>query len=299
MQNRYTVALLALLMIRPAFAGDIAERAQRIDVVARQWPRPDDLAYAALLQREYQGAFGTLDDPILLRSERDGDLKLHWDAVETTAFYSSDDATIDAARRVYDELERRGLADRKATGRMFDFLLKGRRFGAARDFAARHSAAGLAPVPDFIESATSLPSAWRFDADGGTARRIGIDLHPLQIVVVAGCHFSADAARDIAGDPVLGPAFVRHARWLSLPPGNEKLDALAEWNREFPQTPMLPIHDRSEWALIPQWAMPTFAVVKDGKVIDSVKGWRSGEPEFREQLLAMLKRTGLLEAGAR
>ena len=132
-----------------------------------------------------------------------------------------------------------------------------------------------------------------------TAERIGIDLQHLQVIVAAGCHFSEDAARDIAGDPVLGPVFATHARWLTAEPGSEKLEALADWNRNHPQTQILPMYDRSEWALIEQWVMPTFVVVKDGKVVDSVDGWDTTDPESREQLIALLQRTGLLEAGTR
>ena len=296
----FALLLLGLPCASPAWAGDsgIASRAQRVEAVALQMPRPDDLAFAQAMQRAYVSAFGGIDDTARLREESDADLRLHWQAVESAAFYSDHGGLIDAAQRIFAELERRGLADTKATNRMFGFLLEVRRFDAARAFVSAHPDAGLPSLPVFVDAPTGdLPSVWRFDADGGKAERVGIDLRPLQIIVVAGCHFSADAATDIARDPQLGPVFARHARWLSLSPGSEKLDALAEWNRTHPSTPMLPIHDRAEWALITQWTMPTFAVIKDGKLIGSTKGWRSDDSEFREQLVALLLRTGLLEAG--
>lgn len=299
MVNAKILISLALLLSIPALAApsDIAQRALQVETLNQQVPRPDDLVFAAAMQRAYASAFGGIDDVEHLRKESDTDLKLHWKAVESAAFYSADTGLTEAALRVFDELERRGLTDAKAISRVFNFLLKTRRFEAARSFAAKHPDAELPAVPNLRNaSPAGLPSVWRFDADG-TAVRSGIDLRPLQIIVVAGCHFSADAARDITEDPILGPLFRRHARWLSLPPGDEKLDALAEWNRAHPATPMLPIHDRAEWALIAQWEMPTFAVMKDGKLIDSTKGWRSDDPQFREQLVALLRRTGLLEAG--
>ena len=294
------LTLSALLFSANAFAAtsDIAQRAQLLEALSLQSPRPDDLAFAAAMQRGYVSAFGGIDDAVHLRGESNTDLDLHWQSVQTAAFYSADQTLFDAAKRVFDELERRSLADARAINRMFGFLLKARRFGAAEAFAAGHPDAGLPDMPAFIDKPVSdLPSVWRFDPATGKAERLGIDLGPLQIIVVAGCHFSSDAAADIVRDPVLGPAFARHARWLSLPPGNEKLDALAEWNRMHAATPMLPIHDRTEWALIPKWTMPTFAIIKDGKLIDSTKGWRSDDPEFREQLVMLLERTGLLEAG--
>ena len=301
MSNTKTMILSVLLLALPtvAMGSDIAQRAQRVEVLSQQWPRPDDLTYATNMKLEYESAFGEIDDVGHLRGESAEDLKLHWRAVENTAFYSTDGDVTDVALRVYAELERRGLADNKAATSIFNSLLKARRFDAARTFAAARPEAKLPAVPDFIDTDTGeSPSAWRFDANGGKAERIGMDLQPLQIVVVAGCHFSADAAKDIAGDAVLGPVFARHARWLSPQPGSERLDELAEWNRAHPQTPMLPIHERREWALIPQWVMPTFAIVKDGKIIDSTDGWDNTDPESRKQLIALLKRTGLLEAGA-
>jgi len=297
------ILLLSLLLLAPpspAWDGDIAQRAERVKVLADLRSRPDDLTYAANIQREYEANFSQINGTDDLRAASDANLALQWQAVSSTAFYSDDGGVADAAVRVHAELDRRGVADAKATDRVFNALLKARRFDAARDFAARHPDAKLAAVPQFIDTDTGdMPSAWQFSADGSKAKRIGIDLKPLQVIVVAGCHFSEDAARELSSDPVLGPVFARHARWISLPPGGENLDALAEWNRKYPQAPMVAIHDRSEWALVSHWAMPTFAIVKDGKVVDSTRGWSSDGPEFRAQLVALLERTGLMQAGTR
>lgn len=300
MLNAKTLTLSVLLLSTPALAApiDIVLRAQQVEALSQQSPRPDDLVFATAMQRGYASAFGGIDDAEHLRREGDADLKHHWKAVESAAFYSDDGTLVAAAQRVFAELDRRGLADARAIKRMFNFLLKARHSDTARAFATAHSDTELPTVPAFVNGpASGLPSVWRFGPEAGKANRIGIDLGPLQIIVVAGCHFSGDAAADIARDPLLGPVFAKHARWLSLPPGNEELDALAEWNRSHPATPMLPIHDREEWALITQWVMPTFAIIKGGKLIDSTKGWRSDDLEFREQLIALLQRTGLLDAG--
>ena len=302
MTNPKIMLLSLLLLAQPSLAadGDIAQRAERVKLLAEMRSRPDDMTYADNIRREYEANFSQINAADQLRAASDANLALHWQAVSNSAFYSDDGGVADAAVRVYEELERRGSADAKATDRVFNVLLKARRFDAARDFAARHNDAKLPAIPQFIDTDTGdMPSVWQFSANGDTAKRIGIDLKPLQIIVVAGCHFSEDAAREIASDPLLGPVFSRHARWLSLQPGGEKLDALAEWNRLHPQAPMLAIHDRSEWALISEWVMPTFAIVKDGKVIDSTKGWSSDEPEFRAQLITLLERTALLQPDAR
>ena len=302
MTNPKILLLALLLLAQPSLAGDgdIAQRAERVKLLADLRSRPDDLTYAANIRREYEANFSQINGTDDLRAASDANLALHWQAVSSTAFYSDDGDVVDAAVRVHAELERRGVADAKATDRVFNALLKARRFDAARDFATRHPDAKLAAVPQFIDTDTGdMPSAWQFSADGSKAKRIGIDLVPMQVIVVAGCHFSEDAAREITNDPMLGPVFARHARWVSLQPGGENLDALAEWNRKYPQAPMLAIHGRGEWALISHWAMPTFAVVKDGKVVDSTRGWSSDGPEFRAQLVALLERTGLMQPGTR
>lgn len=292
--------LAALIPTLPALAADegVARRADRVEAEAQQSPRPDDLILAARIQRSYARNFGGLDTAELLRKHSDADLKQHWAATETAIFYGSDADILASAQRVLGEMERRGVADNRARSRLFNALLAAGRFDAAAALAARHPDAGFPRVPRSIIAADpGLPSAWRLGNDGNTLTRIGIDLAPLQIIVAAGCHFSADAARDIASDPLLGPVFAQHAHWLSLPPGHEQLDALQEWNRSHPQTPMLAIHERSEWAVIPKWNMPTFAVIQGGKLIDSTQGWRSGDPEFRNKLVSMLRRAGLLQAG--
>lgn len=299
-KKRVLVAVLAILLTRPVFADDsnVAARAQRLDALSQQHPRPADLAFAETMRSAYTTEFGALDDVRSLRNANDAELKLHWAAVESAAFYSDSSDLADAALRIYTQMRQRRLTDTKQTERLFDFLLKARRFAEARAFAASHPEAKLPGLPEFIDAPTDQPSVWRMAADGRSAERIGIDLQPLQIIVVAGCHFSADAARDIGVDPLLGPIFTSHARWLSLPPGAEQLDALAEWNQAHPKTPMLPIHDRREWSVISAWAMPTFAIIRGGKLIDSTRGWKSGDAEFRRNLIALLQRTGLLEASA-
>lgn len=304
--NTVPLMLAVLLLALPALASetpgkgpqsDIAQRLHRIEQLDEHLRRVPDLAHADAMRDAYQTNFAKIDDIGHLRAERDPDLKLHWDAAWQVAYYSDDSTTLDTALRIHAEMERRGLTDAKSTTRLFNFLLKSGRFDAARSYAASHPNIGLPAVPEFIDPRTDSASVWRFNADGSKAERVGLDLQPLQIIVAAGCHFSADAARDIAKDPLLGPLFARHARWLSLQPGNEELGDLANWNREHPQTPMLPIHDRSEWALIPRWVMPTFFVVRDGKVVDSTSGWASDDPSSRKQLIALLERTGLLKAG--
>jgi hypothetical protein len=115
------------------------------------------------------------------------------------------------------------------------------------------------------------------------------------VLVMAGCHFSDDAARGIAADPVLGPAFRAHATWLGQPPGAEDPADVAEWNRAHPQAPMLTLYDRAEWPMFPVWRMPVFYVVRNGTVVGTVVGWKP--TDARDALVALLRENGLLPAG--
>jgi len=132
------------------------------------------------------------------------------------------------------------------------------------------------------------------DNSGRRLTRTAIDLEPTQILVTAGCHFSADAAEDISADPVLGPVFARHAHWLVGTPGVESIDAVRQWNQRFPDAQAEMIHDRGEWAIFPIWSMPTFHIVRDGKVVETVKGWPRSPASSRQPLIDALRRAGLL-----
>jgi hypothetical protein len=121
-----------------------------------------------------------------------------------------------------------------------------------------------------------------------------VTLEGLRILVTASGHFSKDALREISADAQLGPVFARHAVWLSEAPGVAAFADVKEWNQEFPQTPILMIHDRAEWSLLPRWRLPEFYVVRDGAVVDSTSGWQPGSAAFRGALLKLLERNGLL-----
>src|SRR3546814_2043267 len=116
-----------------------------------------------------------------------------------------------------------------------------------------------------------------------------------QMPVTAGCHFAVDAAEDIAADPVLGPAFARHAHWLVSTPGIESIDAARDWNQRLPDAQVEMIHDRGEWSIFPTWSMPKFHIVRDGKVIETVKGWPRSPASNRQPLIDALRRAGLLD----
>lgn len=225
-------------------------------------------------------------------------LDLLYRAVVATYALRPTAAGLDAQLQVLAQLRRRGQASAEQVDAAGNALLLAHRVKEAQDLLAD---GGSADWPHWLRFDHQLgasaqgPTLWSLDADGRTLRRQRIDLQPPQILVTAGCHFAADAARAIATDPELGPVFRRHALWLALPPGNEDLDALRAWNRAQPETPLHPLYDVKEWPLLPrEWRMPTFFVVRDGKVVAQLQGWPADTGAQRRALQAMLQDAGLL-----
>ena len=255
----------------------------------------DDNERAAAFAQAYLAEFPGMD-AVQVSELPDEDLQLLLRASLDAGTMSDDASIADTALAAYDEYEKRDLAGSAQTGQVFNLLLASRDFEKAKRFAAAHPRSGLPELPSFEDAAAPAgsPTLWEFSADGRKLERRTVDLAPVQVIVTAGCHFSADAAEDISADPVLGPVFRRHARWLSLAPGREDLDAILTWNRKFPGAKMTPIHDRAEWSIFPRWSMPVFHIVRDGKIVESVVGWPRNPTENREPLIAALKRAGLL-----
>src|SRR5690606_12250071 len=138
-----------------------------------------------------------------------------------------DPSTAEAAQSAFEACEHRGIVDHQDVLEMRGILLAGRRFRQARSFTASHPEAGLSALPVFddpLAKDARAATVWRMDPEGHRLTRTAIDLQPTQILVTAGCHFSADAAEDISADPVLGPVFARHAHWLVSTPGIESIN---------------------------------------------------------------------------
>ncbi|MBB5876522.1 hypothetical protein [Xanthomonas sp. 3498] len=225
-------------------------------------------------------------------------LDLLYRAVVATYALRPTAAGLDAQLQVLAQLRRRGQASATQVDAAGNALLLAHRAEDARRVLAD---GGSADWPrwlrfdDRLGAAAQGPTLWSLDTDGRTLRRQRIDLRPTRILVSAGCHFAADAARAIAADPELGPVFRDHALWLSLPPGSEDMDALRAWNRAQPQTPLHPLYDVEEWRLLPrEWRMPTFFLVRDGKVVAQLQGWPAEDGAQRRALKAILQDAGLL-----
>lgn len=237
-----------------------------------------------------------LEDAQALRALHDRELLYLGQAANRASHLDPSTRRSAGLERVVAMLQQRHLARPDDFQHVLDAMLLARAFGEAYHYAAAHP--DLAPPPTFIDllgpAADTLPSFWEADRSGSLIRT-RFDPAGTQVLVVAGCHFSQDAAQDISTDPVLGPAFVRHARWLMLPPGDEDPGAVREWNQHFPGAPAVQIFERRAWGFLPGgWTMPTFLILHDGKVVEQVTGWPRSSASNRTVLVAMLEKHGLL-----
>ena len=279
-------------------APDVQRRHDQLQQLNDSMRPTADAARGEALAATFRDLYPDAGEPEVLRVSGEDALHARFDDAQLANFYRTDPYAFAAMQASLGELERRNAAKPEELLRMRNALLAARLFDEAASFSEAHPEAGFAPLPRFVDAgkaAAGQPTAWR-DAGNGRFERIGLDLGPTQVLVMAGCHFSGDAARGIAADPVLGPAFRAHATWLGMPPGNEDPADVAEWNREHPQAPMLTLYDRADWPMFPHWRMPTFFVMRDGRIVGSVIGWKPADA--RGALIAMLRENGLLPSGA-
>ncbi|WP_235429755.1 hypothetical protein [Xanthomonas sp. GPE 39] len=225
-------------------------------------------------------------------------LTLLYRAIVATYVARPTPAGLQAQLHTLELLRDRGQADAAQLDAAGNALLLAHRTEDARRLLAN---GGSADWPHWLHFDDRLgpgahgPTLWSLDTDGTTLRRQRIDLRTPQILITAGCHISDDAARAIADDPELGPAFHRHALWLSNPPGTEDMSLVRNWNQRHPQMPLHPIYAAAEWPLLPHpWAMPTFFLVRDGRVQAQLKGSPADDQAQRRALKRMLQDAGLL-----
>lgn len=199
------------------------------------------------------------------------------------------DPTSDDARRLLKAMHESADATRVHVSRLFAVLTARRDFTGAKLLADMFPSAGLPQLPILEPVAAQLAgnAVLHVSPDGKRMSRTSIDIgRGLQIVVVAGCHFARDAAVAIAADPALNLLFNQHSTWLA--PSSESLAAAADWNRQFPNRPILVAWSDVEWPQVTSWAMPTFLVFRDGVLLRSWSGWPAdtGMATLRAELSA-------------
>lgn len=124
----------------------------------------------------------------------------------------------------------------------------------------------------------------------GRLRSQRLDLATVDMVVVAGCHLAQRAAEKLKEDPKVQRLLAgRRIVWMQPAGRNLDLDELKQWNATFPATPMHVALRNSQWTGMDLTALPTFHMMKEGKVVASHRGW-SRDGKTPAPLLRMLKR---------
>jgi hypothetical protein len=220
-------------------------------------------------------------------------LDLLFRAATSVAWISPNQRYLRDARMDLDELARRGYADAERVATLHRLLVTARKFDAANALATRFPRAGLAPLPPMkVTEAAENPTVLLIRPRDHVMLHEPVRMDvPLRIIVVAGCHFSEDAARAIRSDPEVGRLFHTHAIWLAS--DSESLSDVAEWNRHFPDQPMHVAWRDDEWKMLSDWAMPTFYIFEHGKLVDRWSGW-ANDQESMQTLRTHLKTDGVL-----
>lgn len=279
----------------PGVIGAIEQRYNRFYIGSRATPEATDLERAERLARTFDEQLAALFTPKELRRVDDHELRLLRAAVRRVAFATAEPRHVDAFRDVFRERVRRALVSSDDATTLYNLNLALRRLSDARRLRADYPLAELPPVPplvDEIPAGNTAPTVWRLDAEARRLTREPVDLAGTRIVVTVVCNPARDAAALISRDALLGPA-LRGALWLTLAPGIEDVVAAREWNRDFPDMGVAMIYDRAEWRLIPDWRVPGFHVVRDGRIVESMAGWNG--VTSRAALIALLEKHRLLD----
>lgn len=251
---------------------------------------PTPSSMKAVTTSHYDASFSSSQQPAELRKLDDNDLELLYRAANMAASTSGTTHYLDDMRHDLDELRRRKLATDGDVAGFHQQLIAARQFKMANALIASYPSAGLKPLPPVSTSGVlpaDEPTVLRFSTDGHTLSHEAVKMNvPLRIVVVAGCHFSVDAAHAISGDPELSKLFSAHAVWLA--DQNESLAATRDWNHKFPNQPMSVAWQDKQWHMLNSWNIPTFYVFKQGKLVEQWTGWpgNSALQTVREKLKA-------------
>lgn len=236
---------------------------------------PQTAAGKDALSERYAREFGDWLQPADLRALTHSDLRLLQRATAGLLYFVPRPAPRDHMRAILAEMQRRGIATDRQRKPLHAALVAARDFPAAAALARQHPGVTDAALPAWREPGplpAGQPTALDVDAGTGQMTRTSFALNAgLRIVVVASCHFSEDAAREISADPELDRLFATHGIWLA--DQGESIPRVAQWNRDFPRQPMHVAWKNEEWVQLDEWAMPTFYILRDGEVVDRWSGW--------------------------
>ncbi|WP_027484185.1 hypothetical protein [Rhodanobacter sp. OR87] len=187
-------------------------------------------------------------------------------------------------RRDFAELERRRRVDRPHASDLYDALLVAHRDDEARTLLAAHPDIQRSPPPSmhtFSRIRNGQPSLWVVTPGTRTRELVRFRFNlraPAQVIVLAstGCHFSANAARDIEADPLLRELFRDHGQWVAPPEEVTAFDAVRDWNEAHPALRLGIAYDDASLPMVERVETPVFYFLDHGTVVDTVVGWPAG-----------------------
>jgi hypothetical protein len=183
--------------------------------------------------------------------------------------------------RLHDELTARGIDTRRTLDdAMLYALLAARRFAKAQAFADMRPDLAARAVPQLVDSlgpAFAGRSAFAYDAKHNTLIRIAMPSRSgteLVIVVGAGCHHSANALRALQADPELQRRLQQvHLVLVTAPNAPIDTHLISEWNGVNPSMPIQAPYSATQWEGIDVTGIPSFYLLRNGKVVDRRTGW--------------------------
>ena len=236
------------------------------------------------ISRSYAEGFAPAQTDAQRHALGDHDVELLFRAA-TLAFRATNQPDYFAdMRRDFTELQRRHRVDRPHASDLYDALLAAHRADEARALLAAHPSIGRQPPPQMRTASrirNGQPSLWI--ATLGTRKRELVRFRfnirvPAQVIVLAstGCHFSANAARDIEADPLLRDLFREYAQWVAPADEITAFDAVRDWNQAHPALRLGIAYDNAALPMVERFETPTFYFLDHGTVIDTVVGWPPG-----------------------
>lgn len=253
--------------------SDIERRFDRLSAISHV-SLPDAQRFAAE-KRDYDRLFARFQRADRLRELSAPDLRLLVRAVRQTLYVAPDAGHVEQLRDDLAEMQRRRMTEAEDFIDLYRAQIGARQFDQAAALRRQHPGMGVPALPAFkSDHATfaGVPTALSVDIRSGSMHRQAMHLDgPLRIVVIAGCHFSEDAARAIEADASLRPLFAQHSIWLAAP--SQRIEDIAGWNREFSDLPMHVAWNQAEWSMLPDWGMPTYYVFRHGREIARFSGW--------------------------
>lgn len=182
---------------------------------------------------------------------------------------------------VLNELDQRATA--KDVEGVHNALVRERQFASAESIRQAHPNQGLPASPRIIAPQplnAARPAAFEVNADG-TLRLDNLRLDgEWRLIAVGVCHFAEDAARAIAQHPGMSRAFAEgRAQWIAGV--HEPIEAMAQWNTQFPQQPLALAYENTAWAPVSFGASPTFFLFRDGRLVATHQGWSRDGSDMR------------------